>query len=60
MPNLEIVFKPDGTVEVSAEQNRRAELDAQWVLKELGTIERRGHRHSAKAEEQTQLKQQAE
>ncbi len=57
MPNLELTFKPDGTVEVQAEGNRRAEQDAAWLLKQLGTVERRGHKHGAATEEHTKLEQ---
>lgn len=49
MSKLVLKFKPDGTMEVSAEQN--AEKEAGWLLKELGKVERRGHKHEAKAEE---------
>ena len=59
MSELQFLFKLDGSVEVLAEQNRRAEQDAAWVLKELGTVERRGHKHAAKTEEQTGISQQA-
>lgn len=57
MPNLELTFKTDGTIEVQAEGNRRAEQDAAWILKQLGTVERRGHQHGATTEEHSRLEQ---
>jgi hypothetical protein len=50
-----IIFNPDGTVEISAENN--AEKELQFLLKDFGDIERRGHKHGAHSEEATKLEQ---
>ena len=43
MPEAVITFKTDGSVEVQDEKGN-AEKNLAWLLKDLGDVERRGHK----------------
>lgn len=54
MAKQTIDFLPDGTCKVSAEKNAERELD--WLLKNLGEVQFKGHKHTAKSEEEVKLR----
>lgn len=52
-----MTFRPDGSVEVQDEPGQNAEKNLKWLLDSLGKVERRGHKHGAKAEEGAKVQQ---
>lgn len=50
-------FNPDGTCEIQDEPGMKAEENLKWLLKNLGDVSRRGHKHAASREEGIKVRQ---
>lgn len=57
MAEITLSFKPDGSVEIQDEPGMNAEKNLSWLLKNLGDVSKRGHKHASTREEGVQIKQ---
>ena len=45
MTTIKLVFKPDGTMEVQGIAGEDAAQKLDWLLRDLGNITKKGHKH---------------
>ena len=57
MAEIKLVFKPDGTLEVQGVPGEDAARKLAWLLKDMGEVTKKGHRHGAGEAAGVQLEQ---
>ena len=57
MAEITLSFNPDGSVEIQDEPGTNAEKNLAWLLKGLGDVSKRGHKHAHTRDEGVQIKQ---
>lgn len=45
MAEIKLVFKPDGTLEVQGVPGEDAAHKLAWLLKDMGEVTKKGHKH---------------
>ena len=56
MERILLKITPEGEVEIRDDQGEPVERKLAWLLKDLGAVERRGHKHQLDAPERVQQK----
>lgn len=47
MPEIKLIFRPDGTMEVQGIPGEDAARKLDWLLRDLGEVTKKGHMHGA-------------